>query len=709
LKHFQAVHVNLSSYMGLRLFLTKMPNLEQILPPIAPKRPYIHSLHQDDRVDDYFWLRDERRSNSAVIDYLEAENDYTEAMMKHTEALQESLYREMLGRIQETDLSVPARKDNYFYYTRTVEGKAYPIYCRQEGDLAAPEEILLDSNILAVGYEYFALGVFSVSPNHQILAYSIDTTGAEVYTMYFLDLNTRQIYPEIIPQTYYSFAWANDNQTVFYTKVDAANRPYQLFRHTLGNAVLRDELVYHEPDEAYFVSVSKTLSDAYIMLSLGSMVTSEVYFLPADRPTDPFQIIQPRSTGVEYRVTHHGDDFYITTNEEAINFKLMKTSVSNPRRDNWQTVIPHREDVYLLDTEAFVDRLVIDEMVAGIPQLRVRKLSTGEEHYISFPEPVYSLGAASNLEFNTNTFRFVYTSLVTPAAVFDYNLDTRARELKKETPVLGGYDRTQYTSERLYATAPDGSAIPISLVYKKGIEQNGGNPLLLEGYGSYGFFYTVNFSATRLSLLDRGVIYAIAHIRGGSEMGRKWYEDGKLLHKKNTFTDFIASAEFLIGEKWTTPDRLAITGGSAGGLLMGAVLNMRPDLFHAAISDVPFVDVLTTILDPDLPLTVLEWEEWGNPQDKTYYDYMKSYSPYDNVVAQAYPHILVKSGLNDPRVAYWEPTKWTAKLRAVKTDDHLLLLKTNMGAGHGGASGRYDQLKETAFDYAFLLDRFRVK
>jgi oligopeptidase B len=681
-----------------------MPNLEQTSSPIAPKKPYIHSLHQDDRVDDYFWLRDDQRSNSTVIDYLEAENNYTEVMMKHTETLQESLYQEMLGRIQETDLSVPARRDNYFYYSRTVEEKAYPIYCRQQGDLEAPEEILLDVNILATGHEFFALGVFSVSPNHQLLAYSIDTTGAEIYTMYFLDLNTRQTYPGTIPETYYSLVWANDNQTVFYTKVDAANRPYQIYRHMVGSDVAQDELVYHELDEAYFLSLYRTLSNAYIMISIRSMVTSEVSFLSADRPTDPFQIIQPRSIGVEYRVTHHGDDFYITTNEEAINFKLMKTPVGKPERENWQTVIPHREDIYLLDTEAFIDHLVIDEMVAGVPQLRVHKFSTGTEHYISFPEPVYSLGAASNLEFNTNIFRFVYTSLVTPAAVFDYNLDTQARELKKETPVLGGYDRTQYISERIYADAPDGSAIPISLVYKKGVEQNGNNPLLLTGYGSYGAHYPVNFSATRLSLLDRGVIYAIAHIRGGSEMGRKWYEDGKLLHKKNTFTDFIACAEFLIGQNWTAPERLAITGGSAGGLLMGAVLNMRPDLFHAAIADVPFVDVVTTILDPDLPLTVLEWEEWGNPQDKTYYDYMKSYSPYDNVVAQAYPHILVKSGLNDPRVAYWEPTKWTAKLRAVKTDDHLLLLKTNMGAGHGGASGRYDQLQETAFDYAFLLD-----
>jgi oligopeptidase B len=673
--------------------------------PIAQKHLHTHSLHGDERIDNYYWLRD--RENPETIAYLEAENQYTEAMIQHTESLQTDLYKEMLSRIQETDLSVPSRKDNYYYYTRTEEGKAYSIYCRKEGSLDAPEEILLDQNQLAEEHEYFALGVLSVSPNHQILAYSVDTTGAEKYTLYFLDLNTRKVYPQSIPDTYYSFVWANDNQTVFYTKVDSANRPDRLFRHSLDDSVENDVLVYQETDEAYFLSVGKTASDAYIILSLGSMVTSEVHFLDADRPTDAFQVFQPRSTGIEYSITHHGDYFYITTNEGAINFKLMKTPVNNIAKENWQTVIPHREEIYLLAAEAFVDHLVIDEMEAGIPKLRIYKFSTGEEHYISFPEAVYGLSGASNPEFNTNIFRFGYTSFVTPNSIFDYNLDTKERELKKETPVLGGYDRTQYVSERLYATASDGTSIPISLVYKKGMEKNGTNPLLLTGYGSYGFHYTVYFSSIRLSLLDRGVVFAIAHIRGGSEKGRKWYEEGKLLQKKNTFTDFIACAEHLIQTKWTSPQHLAINGGSAGGLLMGAVLNMRPDLFKIAIADVPFVDVVTTILDPSLPLTVIEWEEWGNPQDKTYYDYMKSYSPYDNVTAQNYPHLLITAGLNDPRVAYWEPAKWTAKLRDLKTtNDNLLLLKTNMDAGHGGASGRYEQLKETAFEYAFLLDRW---
>jgi oligopeptidase B len=683
-----------------------MTEKEQFSPPIAQKHLHTHSIHGDERLDNYYWLRS--RENPEVIAYLEAENQYTEAMMNHTESLQSDLYKEMLSRIQETDLSVPARKDNYYYYTRTEEGQAYSIFCRKEGSLDAPEEILLDQNQLAEGHEYFALGVLSVSPNHQILAYSIDTTGAEKYTLYFLDLNTREVYPESIPDTYYSFVWANDNQTVFYTKVDSANRPDRLFRHMISDALENDVLVYQETDEAYFLSVGKTASDAYLILSLGSMVTSEVHYLDANRPTDAFQIFQPRSTGIEYSLTHHGDYFYITTNEGAINFKLMKTPVNHTAKENWQTVIPHREEIYLLGVSAFSDHLIIYEQEEGVPKLRIHKFSTGEEHYISFPEPVYSAGAAGNPEFNTNIFRFSYTSLITPNSIFDYNLDTKERELKKETPVLGGYDRTQYISERVYATASDGASIPISLVYKQGSEKNGINPCFLTAYGSYGSNYPVYFSPTRLSLLNRGVVLAIAHIRGGSEKGRKWYEDGKLLQKKNTFTDFIACAEHLIQEKWTSPQHLAINGGSAGGLLMGAVLNLRPDLFKMAIAEVPFVDVVTTILDPSLPLTVIEWEEWGNPQDKAYYDYMKSYSPYDKVTAQNYPHLLVTAGLNDPRVAYWEPAKWVAKLRDLKTDNNLLLLKTNMDAGHGGASGRYEHLKEIAFVYAFLLDRWSI-
>lgn len=675
-----------------------------IVPPTAEKRPYVHVLHGDERPDPYFWMRD--RNDPAVLDYLTAENTYTKAVMQPTEALQETLYHEMLGRIQETDLSVPFRKGDYWYYYRTEEGQAYPIHCRKKGSLDAPEEILLDQNKLAEGHEYFDLGVFQVSPDHRILAYSVDTSGAELFTLYFLDLDTRQLYPETIADTYYSFAWGNDNRTVFYTQVDAAHRPYKLFRHTLNTSTEQDVLVYHEPDEAYFLGIGTTRSEAYLLMSLGSKVTSEVHYLDANTPTGEFRVIRPRSHGVEYAVEHHTDHFYIVTNEEAINFKLMRAPVTDPQRHPWEVVIPHREHVLLEGVSAFVDHLVIHERENGIPMVRVRQLSTAEEHTIDFPEPIYEVYEGANPEFDTTMFRFTYTSLVTPSSVFDYNLKTRDRELKKETPVLGGYDKHQYTSERLMAIAPDGTSVPISLVYRVGLQKDGHNPLLLEGYGSYGANYPVGFSSTRLTLLERGVVMAIAHIRGGSEMGRKWYEDGKFLTKKNTFTDFIACAEHLIQAGYTSCDRLAISGGSAGGLLMGAVINLRPDLFKAVVAHVPFVDVVTTILDTSLPLSAMEWEEWGNPNDPTYYDYMKSYSPYDNVEAKDYPAMLVTAGLNDPRVSYWEPAKWVAKLRTLKTDTQVLLLKTNMGAGHSGASGRYEQIKEIAFDYAFLLTQW---
>jgi len=675
-------------------------------PPVAAKHPHIHRLHGDERIDNYHWLRE--RANPEVIRYLEAENAYTEAMMQPTEGLQSHLYKEMLGRIQEADLSVPYRKGDFYYYTRTEAGQAYPIHCRKQGSLDAPEDVLLDQNKLAAGHDYFQLGAFQISPNQKLLAYSVDTTGVELYTLYFLDLGTGELYPENIPETYYSLAWGNDSQTIFYTQVDEAHRPFKLLRHTLNSPLSKDELVYQEPDESYYLSIHKTRSEAYLLLSLESKVTSEVHFLDANTPRNAFQVIQPRSPGVEYAVDHHQDHFYIVTNEAAINFKLMKAPVTSPSREHWQTVLPHREQVLITEVSAFADHLVIYEREAGLPQIRVRKFSTAAEYRISFPEPAYEVSEDANPEFNTDTLRFSYTSLVTPKSIFDYNLDTQSRELKKETPVLGGYDRSQYVSQRLQATAPDGTSIPLSIVYKQGIKRNGANPLLLTGYGSYGYSYPVTFSSNRLSLLDRGVIMAIAHIRGGSEMGRKWYEDGKLLRKQNTFTDFIACAQHLIQEQWTSPQNLAISGGSAGGLLMGAVINQRPELFNAVVAHVPFVDVLTTILDPSLPLSVLEWEEWGNPQDKTYYDYMKAYSPYDNVEAQDYPAFLVTAGLNDPRVAYWEPAKWTAKLRDLKTDPNPLLLKTHMGAGHSGASGRYERLKEIAFEYAFLLDQWGI-
>ncbi|GAX43352.1 oligopeptidase B [Tolypothrix sp. NIES-4075] len=684
--------------------MNKDNRLQHIVnPPIAEKQPQVLELHGDRRIDDYFWLRES--DNKKAIAYLEAENAYTESMMQHTEALQTKLYNEMLARIQETDLSVPFRKDDYYYYSRTEEGKAYPIHCRKKGSLDATEQVLLDQNELAQGHEFFSLGVFQISPNHQILAYSTDTSGSEQYTLFFLDLNTFELYSETIPETYFSFTWGNDNQTVFYTKINTANRPYQLFRHTLQTPTTEDVLIYHEPDDTYNLDLGKTRSEAYILMILHSSITTEIHYLDANNPTGDFQIIHPRTTGMEYDVEHHSDYFYIVTNDEATNFKLVKTPVATPNKENWQTVIPHREDVMLSGVSLFTNHLVIYERKAGLQTARVQNLSTGKESNITFPEPTYTFYEGNNPEFNTNILRFNYTSLITPLSVFDYDMETDKRELKKETEVLGGYDKSHYKSEWLMATAKDGTQIPISIVYKQGTNKDGKNPLFLTGYGSYGYSYPVMFSSTRLTLLDRGMVYAIAHIRGGEEMGRKWYEDGKFLQKKNTFTDFIACAEYLIAEKWTQSDRLVISGGSAGGLLMGAVINMRPDLFKVVVADVPFVDVVTTILDTSLPLSAMEWEEWGNPNDKVYYDYMKSYSPYDNVEAKDYPDILITAGLNDSRVKYWEPAKWTAKLRELKTDNNILLLKTNMSAGHGGASGRYESLKELAFDYAFILDR----
>ncbi|MGB5960470.1 MAG: S9 family peptidase [Coleofasciculaceae cyanobacterium] len=674
-----------------------------LTPPVAEKHPQSLITHKDERIDNYFWLRD--RQNPQTIAYLEAENAYTEAMMQHTETLQASLYNEMLARIKETDLSVPYQQGDYYYYSRTETGKSYPIHCRKKGSLENQEEILLDQNQLADGHEYFSLGTFKVSPNHQILAYSIDTSGSEQYTLFFLDIATKKLYPEKIIDTYFSLAWGNDNSTIFYTKVDATNRPYQLLRHTLGSVSETDILIYEEPDDSYFLSVGRTRSQAYIVMSLGSKITSEVHYLDANNPLGNFQVIHSRQQGIEYDIEHHQDYFYIVTNEQAINFKLVKTPVATPAKPNWETIIEHREDVLLSSVIAFANYLVIVERKAGLPLMRVQNIATLEEQNIPFPEPTYAISLGNNPEFNTTKLRFNYTSLITPSSVFDYDMATGEQELKKETEVMGGYDRNQYASEWIFAKAADGTLIPISLVYKKGIKKDGRNPLFLTGYGSYGASYPASFSSSRLSLLNRGVAIAIAHIRGGGEMGRKWYEDGKFLQKTNTFTDFIACAEHLIAQKWTSSNHLAISGGSAGGLLMGAVINMRPELFKVVIAAVPFVDVVTTILDTSLPLSAMEWEEWGNPNQQVYYDYMKSYSPYDNIKQQNYPHLLIIAGLNDSRVKYWEPAKWAAKLRELKTDQNLLLLKTNMGAGHGGASGRYESLKEAAFEYAFVLDR----
>ncbi|UCC32156.1 MAG: S9 family peptidase, partial [Phycisphaerales bacterium] len=565
-------------------------------PPVAQRIPHTRSIHGDVRFDDYYWLRE--RNNPDVIAYLEAENDYTKAVMKHTRKLQEKLYQEMKSRIKETDLTVPTKVDDYYYYTRTFEGKQYRVYCRKRGSLDAEEEVLLDANRLAEEQEYFRVGVFRVSPNHKLLAYSADTTGAEKYTLHVKDLQTGALLPDEIPNTYYSVQWGNDNRTVFYTVLDEAKRPYKVYRHILGTDVSEDRLVHHEKDERFHVGVSKTRSRRYLLLNLGSMITSEVRYLDADQPESVFTMIHPRQQGMEYRVEHHGDHFYIVTNDDAINFKLVKTPVTAPGKVNWIEVIPHRETVKLDRVDAFKGHLAVYERDNGLRTLRIMDLPGAQEHYVEFPEPVYTFYPMGNYEFDTDTLRFSYSSLITPRSVFDYNMDDRTRELKKQQEVLGGYDPSQYQSERILATAPDGTTVPISIVYRKGMVRDGSNPTLLRGYGSYGASNDPWFSSNRLSLVDRGFICAIAHIRGGGEMGRPWYEAGKLLNKRNTFTDFIACAEHLIEKGYTSSERLVVTGGSAGGLLMGAVTNMRPDLFKAVVAGVPFVDVVNTMLDP---------------------------------------------------------------------------------------------------------------
>lgn len=678
------------------------PGETVLVPPLARVERRVHTLHGETRIDDYFWLRD--RSDPEVIAYLEAENHYTGAVMKHTEALQECLYEEMRGRIKETDLSVPERIDNYFYYSRTEAGGQYPIFCRRYGSLDAPEEILLDQNPLAANHAYFKIGVSEVSPDHRLLAYSVDTSGAEEFTLYIKNLTTGELLPESIGNTSVGVTWANDSRTLFYTLLDHARRPCRLYRHAVGTSSTTDVLVYFEPDESFFLDINRTRSRRYLLLDIASHSTSEVRFLDADQPEGAFRVVQPREPGIEYSVEHHDQRFFITTNDGAPNFRLVQAPVSSPSKANWSPVLPYRPDIKLDETDAFRSHLVVYERQAGLRQIRVMDLASGEAHLVPFPEPVYTLRAHENPEFETRLLRFTYTSLVTPSSVVEYDMAERTWTVRKQTEVRGGYDPSLYQSERVFATAPDGEQVPISLVYRAPLPLNGERPLLLNGYGAYGLSYDPSFSSNTLSLLDRGFVVAIAHVRGGEEMGRPWYEGGKLLNKRSTFTDFIATAEHLVAAGYTSSAGLVINGGSAGGLLMGAVTNLRPDLFRVVLADVPFVDVVNTMLDASLPLTVIEYDEWGNPGDRVAYEYIRSYSPYDNIEAKDYPHMLVTAGLNDPRVAYWEPAKWTARLRATKTNGNRLLLRTNMGAGHAGASGRYDLLREIAFKYAFVLD-----
>lgn len=680
---------------------------KDITPPVAQVIPKADTLHGDVRIDNYHWLRE--RTNPEVIEYLEAENEYTEAMTKHTEKLQESLFEELKGRIKETDMSVPEKIDQFYYYTRTEAEKDYPVYCRKKGSLEVEEEVLLDQNLLARGREYCEIGAFKVSPDHQLLAYSVDTTGAEIYTISIEDLQTGELLQDKIEHAYDDLEWANDNETIFYSTLDEALRPYKLYRHTLGTDQSEDVLLYHERDEMFYLDLSKTRSKAYILIDLESKTTSEIHFLNADRPGERLQVIHPRQQGMEYDVGHGGEKFYILTNDQAQNFKVMEAPIGSLYKDNWQEVIPHRESVKIDRLDLFENHLVVHEREGGLKKIRVMNLRSRQIHEVEFPEPVYTCWPEQNPEFHTHVLRFNYSSLVTPRSIFDYDMNAKTRELKKKYEVLGDYDPSLYRSERILARASDDTMVPISLVYKKGMVKDGTHPLYLDGYGSYGLSSEPKFSANRLSLLDRGFTYAIAHVRGGGEMGRHWYEDGKLLNKMNTFTDFIACAEHLVAENYTSVERLVINGESAGGLLMGVVANKRPDLFEIIIAEVPFVDVINTMLDPTIPLTVTEYEEWGNPNEREYYYYMKSYSPYDNVEAKDYPNMLITAGLNDPRVQYWEPAKWTAKLRAFKTDHNILLLKTNMGAGHFGQTGRYDYLRDVAFGYAFIFDVLGIK
>lgn len=683
-----------------------MPHPSQ--PPVATKQPHLTTIHDVKREDDYYWLRD--KNNPATIDYLKAENAYTEAVMAHTKGLQDKLFKEMKGRIKETDVSAPVKDGPYYYYERTEEGKQYRIHCRKKGSLNAIEEVLLNENELAAGHDYFRVGNFEVSPDHRLLAYAVDMEGDETYTLRVKDLATGKLLPDEIQNTYYSVEWSSDCKVLFYTILDESMRPFKAFRHVLGDDSKNDVLVYHEPDDRFYVTLSKTLDQKYILVSLESQVTSEVRFFEADKPTGELKMIQPRQQNMEYNVAHHEGEFYIVTNDGgAVNFKLVKAPVATPDKSHWSEVIGHRADVRIESVEAFKDFMVIYDREAGLQKMRVRRFDTGAEYTIDQPEPVYSIGEGDNREYDSKVVRFEYMSLVTPPSALDYDMETRTRTLVKQQEVLGGYDPAKYESRRLFATASDGTRIPISIVYRKGMKQDSTNPTLLYGYGAYGLSMDPWFSSNTVSLLDRGFVYAIAHIRGGQEMGRPWYENGKLLKKKNTFTDFAACAEDLIAEKYTSREKLAIMGGSAGGLLMGAVTNLRPDLFRAVVAQVPFVDVITTMLDASLPLTVIEYEEWGNPNEKASFDYMSSYSPIDNVRATNYPSMLITAGLNDPRVGYWEPAKWAAKLRATKTDHNVLLLKTEMGAGHGGKSGRYDKLHEVALEFAFLLDVMGIK
>ncbi len=673
------------------------------IPPVAKVEPKTLEIHGDSRVDNYFWMN--QRDNPEVRAYLEKENEYTEAMMGSTESLQQTLFEEFKGRIKQTDESVPYRMGDYFYYSRSEDGKSYPIYCRKKGSLDAAEEIMLDANELATGKDFYSVSGRAVSTSGDLLAFAEDTAGRRIYTLRFKDLTSGEFLPDQIPGVTSNIVWANDNKTIFYAKQDPQTlRWHRIYRHTLGTAPENDVLVFEEKDVTFGCSVQKTRSQKYILIASWQTLSTEYRYCNADRPTGSFTVFQPRERDHDYTIDHSGNDFFIRTNWKARNFRLMRTPEGATAKRNWKEVLPHRTDVLLEGVEAFRAFVVTVERKEGLRNLHILPVSGTGEHLVDFGEPAYLAYVGDNEVFDTRVLRYGYTSMTTPSSVFDYDIATHEKKLLKEEEVLGGFDKADYVTERLWAPARDGKKVPISVVYRKDTPRDGTRPLLLYGYGSYGASRDASFSPYRISLLDRGFVYAIGHIRGGEELGREWYEDGKLLNKKNTFTDFIDCAKFLVGEKYVAPDKLFAQGGSAGGLLIGAVINMEPTLLKGVIAAVPWVDVVTTMLDETIPLTTSEYDEWGNPNDKQYYDYMLSYSPYDQVEAKDYPNMLVTTSFHDSQVQYWEPAKWVAKLRAMKTDHNRLLLKTRMQAGHGGASGRYDRYKDVAFEYAFLLD-----
>lgn len=674
-------------------------------PPTATKITTKLEKHGHERVDDYYWLN--QREDQKVLDYLNAENAYYNAMTGHTKEFQQELYEEMKGRIKEDDSSVPYKLNGYWYSTRYETGKEYPIYARKKGSLDANEEVMFNCNELAEGHEFFNLRGISVSPDNKIAAFAVDTVSRRQYHIQFKNLETGKVYEDKIDNTTGGSVWADDNKTIFYTKKDPVTlRSDKIYKHVLGTSSDEDELVFHEEDETYSTFVYKSKSRKYIIIGSVSTLTSEYRILPASEPKGEFKIFSPRTRGIEYSISHYGDNFYILTNKDnATNFKLMKSSETDTHHENWKEFIAHRENVLLEDIDIFKDYYVLSERDNGLNKMKIVRWDGTDSYYLPVESETYVLGTTTNLDFDTQKLRYFYIAMTSPYSIVEFDMATQEKETLKEQEVLGGkFNKNNYKSERVWATARDGKKVPISLVYHKDTPLDGSSPLLQYAYGSYGSTVDPYFSSSRLSLLDRGFIYAIAHIRGGEYLGRPWYEDGKLLTKKNTFTDFVDCSKFLIEKNYTSQEHLYAMGGSAGGLLMGAVVNMAPELYNGVIAAVPFVDVITTMLDDSIPLTTGEYDEWGNPNEKDYYDYMLSYSPYDNVEAKEYPNMYVTTGLHDSQVQYWEPAKWVAKLREYKTDDNVLYLDTNMDAGHGGASGRFEALKETAKEYAFLLD-----